>query len=386
MLSVSQHYDGTVTLGLSVVTKSHKPIETVTQERERRGLNGISSYGQRQLRSAVELMQDEIGVDCLGFGTATVPSVSEAENLAISENWSEIVRRFMQEYRRKLLKHGLSDKIALCTEVQLGRFAATGQVVMHIHWAYQCRESADHREYPIKPGWVQATWQRILQSFIGRPIKTRSSTRIERVRKSAVGYMAKYLSKGCEQLKEIKARGLGKYLPRSWYSMTDSLRKRVDATTYKMKVDDSALPVILAFPGLKVKPVEVDMGSQKPVLVGYVGYIKSKKDREKFTDLLVLLHPDREAEKFQARLNLQGKLNGKGVKRKRIEQNGMEQNGTSQEKENEVELEVRADEIPIRLARMKLRAQAWEREEIIKNHVGSFFGFKDEEELVPHPA
>jgi hypothetical protein len=226
------------TLGLSNALISHKPSGGETPERpkpaqrERRGQNGISSYGRRMVRSGAVLIQEKFRKECLTFGTATLPTVSQLELVELSNCWSELTRQFKQELTRLLYRRGLSTDWVDCTEIQELRWKRKGQLAPHLHWVCQGRRSR-REAWSIKPGEIRGIWERLISHFLGRQVDCKAATRIERVRKSAARYLSKYMSKGGKVLESIKEAGLGAVLPTAWYGMSAALTRLVKLKTIR---------------------------------------------------------------------------------------------------------------------------------------------------------
>jgi hypothetical protein len=213
----------------------------------------------------------------------------------------------MQQLRRTLLNQGLPGEIAIATEIQPNRYSQSGIPALHIHAVFQARLRAKDG-WAIPKGWFLNTWQRILESFLSRKIPTKASTRIERIRRTAAGYLSKYMSKGSEQVNQVKQTIGGAYLPTTWWNMTKGLRDDVHSKTIKgLVLEYDSLPAILNFPGLKTRPILIDWQGRQ-LHVGYSGYIKDRQDREQFHDMIMQLLPTAKWYEDTARVELQRRM------------------------------------------------------------------------------
>lgn len=217
--------NGDFSLGLSTCVISHKLPESLTQplaqQRRRKCQRGMTGAEKRLLRSALYLIEKTAPKNQMSFLTLTLPSLSEVELVEISNSWAEVVRRFVQELKRLLQRHGLPETVAGCTEIQEKRWKKRGEVAPHVHLIFKGRLSQE--SWAIQPKKIKQIWQRILSDMLGRKVNCDYATRIEQVQKSPVAYMSKYMSKGGKVLKEITDK-YGDILPTSWLVATKNLR------------------------------------------------------------------------------------------------------------------------------------------------------------------
>jgi hypothetical protein len=203
------------------------PLPPKRESYARQGQKGISGHGKRMVRSGCAVLEREFGRENLSFGTATLPSLSPEDCQLVTIAWPELARQFMQELKRLLVRRGLSPQVVYVTEIQSKRWKFRQELAPHLHWI--CQGRRDRREsWRILPGEIRAIWKRLIEGVaLGYEVDCSAATRIERIRKSAAGYLSKYMSKGGEILEEIKESGLGTILPTSWWGMSRELRARV---------------------------------------------------------------------------------------------------------------------------------------------------------------
>jgi hypothetical protein len=220
VLSADDHCQGApAPMGLSDTINSHN-------QKNARGQTGITSYGKRMLRSCAAVLEQKFGRECLTFGTATLPTLSEGDLTLVNANWSDLVRKFFQELGRLLVRRGLSADYCFCTEIQLKRFERWGQICPHLHWVCQGRESRSHF-WAIVPGELRDLWSRILSNLLGRNVDCSSATRIEKPRKSLNKELGKYLSKGGDATTKIINAGRSTELPSAWWGASKALKQEV---------------------------------------------------------------------------------------------------------------------------------------------------------------
>jgi len=252
-------------------------------QRNQRGLNGISGHQKRLLKSACVLLENKYGKNCLSFGTATLPYGSGEEHRLCCENWDEICRQFFQEVKRLMQRRGLNPNAwAYCVEIQDERWQKRGEFCPHIHWLMQGRTPGQH--WAINKNEFREIWERVLCNVTGQAMECPTATRIESVRKSAAGYMAKYLSKGGQALADMREEISLALIPRSWMGCSARLRKAVMAQTYTSSRNIGAFidyverlveKGLATFHWIEIKLLD----AEKPLRVGFVGRIF---DRNKF--------------------------------------------------------------------------------------------------------
>jgi hypothetical protein len=213
-------------LGLSTPVKSRKSPKA-PQTRERRG-RPMTGYAKRMLRSGIALLQKMHGKRNLGFLTVTIPNLPWYELQMVCEAWGELATRLMEEVGRELERHGLDPAYAYTNEMQIVRYLQDGTPAPHLHAIFQGRMTGDI-QWAISVGKFRELWERILGNFLGREISLPAATRVEPIRKDAKRYMSKYVSKGCEVVDGMITDGLMDFLPKSWWGMSNDLRRQVKA-------------------------------------------------------------------------------------------------------------------------------------------------------------
>ena len=223
-------FDNANLLGLSKVSNSQDALlgsdETVSQ----RGLNGITNYGARLVRNAAYCLQKIYGRERLSFCTTTLVGGPQ-ETCAVAVHWSELVRRFMQAVKEKLVRHQLPPFVVAVTEIQMKRFRRTGGMPLHLHMVFVGKHKGRGAPWEISTDWFDECWRRAVTRLVPelKDFSWRSSCNMQGVRKSAKGYLGKYLSKGVGAVTEVleECPELAEFMPRSWYSCTNPLRDLV---------------------------------------------------------------------------------------------------------------------------------------------------------------
>lgn len=219
-------------LGLSLLSNSHRVALGMAEPppaRAKRGLKGITRHGARTVRNAAYLLEQRYGLGQLGFYTFTLPRVDDCAEYAAGREWAEIVRIFLQSVGRLLKSAGLPPSYVGCTEIQEGRYARGGGLPLHLHVVMVGR--------PLRGSWAissdqwRALWRRAVcarcPEFSGASFSASVDT--ARLKKSAQGYLGKYMSKGVEALGKLlkEDAGLAEFLPSSWWCCSSKLRKAI---------------------------------------------------------------------------------------------------------------------------------------------------------------
>lgn len=220
-----------IPLGLSEVANSHKiPEDSI--ERCRQGLNGITKYGQRMVKNAAYLLQKKYGGRQISFLTCTIPGSPE-RTIEVALKWEQIVRVYYQKLKRKLVANKLSPVVVGVTEIQPRRFKRTGGMPLHLHLVFQ--GAHEDFNWVFKPSDFQKWWMDTVESIVPSASKESyaSSTNVQRVKKSAAGYLGKYMSKGSGDIAAIieECPTVVDALPHCWYNMSAEARKAVKVHT-----------------------------------------------------------------------------------------------------------------------------------------------------------
>lgn len=270
---------GSLPLGLSNLAKSETPKSI-------RGQKGISSYGRQLTRDSVTCLERDHGRECLSFVTLTLPPCAIAE---VTPSFSYAVELFKRWLHRKQHEAGLPCELIGVAEIQENRYLNEGGVPLHEHIVFVGR----HRQgnWIVSPNDITQAWLRCCRTAVQSRLrklpaqdvrqqclsaaefdmrggcnnqdggndnddgsgntkrnakrnangnnndnafdvtKWNAATNIQRIKKTAAGYLSKYLSKGVEVTKQIVEDGNGHLLPKAWYICSQALLQRVKKST-----------------------------------------------------------------------------------------------------------------------------------------------------------
>lgn len=219
-------------LGLSLLPISHRVALGLSEPKGRRaarGLKGITRHGARTVRNAAFLLEQKYGGDRLTFLTCTIPTLSETDEYMVAREWAEIVRIFCQSLGRLLKAAGLPASYVGCTEIQEKRQKERGGMPLHLHFVLPGRKPG--KTWAISSEQFRALWRRAVMARVPQysTVSFAASVDTQAVRKSAEGYLGKYMSKGSGQIAAILDRdpGLEEFIPSSWWSCSLNLRRAV---------------------------------------------------------------------------------------------------------------------------------------------------------------
>jgi hypothetical protein len=188
--------------------------------RAKRGAGGLTKHGSKVIRSACVLLEKEVSKERLSFLTVTAPTSKQSELKLIAERSSELMKAFREELGRELRRKGLSGEI-----IDVAEFQARG--ALHWHMTFEGRKRG--KTWGLSCNKIDSIWHRCL-SRIGLVVDSvKAACNIQRVEKSLVGYLAKYLTKGAKALASFKEEEKEVIHPSSWYGCSTSLRQRVEA-------------------------------------------------------------------------------------------------------------------------------------------------------------
>lgn len=200
----------------------------LSQPRGKYGSKGITGYGRKMVRNGGTVIQNS----CKGrynrymvMGTVTVPSYSPQSMKNINSNWGNIVRVFFQRIKRIYARKRYGFNYVSVTEIQPIRYDVRGEIGLHLHFLFVAIRLGKGK-WVLGDNQVRDIWQKSVENFLAEGDKPQSPNyRRDMVSKSCAGYLAKYLSKGAEQVKEVIEEHGEEVLPSQWWSMDSRTRK-----------------------------------------------------------------------------------------------------------------------------------------------------------------
>jgi hypothetical protein len=198
---------GAKPLGSSLLANSRNRL------RGRQGAKGLTGFGKKMVRSGVALVERRAPRGTVSFATLTLPFNDFPQLVKAGGVWGGLMNRLLERLRRELVRKKLPAEIVFRTEPQK-------RGALHVHLIFQGRKS--NKTWAVDTILLDKFWKDSLteKGFVFDSIK--SACNIQAVKKTAGGYMSKYLSKDDPLLIEALPSH-----PSRWWGMTDNLRDSV---------------------------------------------------------------------------------------------------------------------------------------------------------------
>lgn len=200
------------------------------------GGNGITPLGKRRIRNGAFILQRDYRKDCLVFFTLTLPSLNDEMMERVCSNWGKVVDEMKRRTLRALKAKGLPTEWVSVTEIQPKRSDREGRPVLHLHGVVCGRSNG--KTWAISVEEWKDNWRCSLSSITGTEVSTKHAVSVQPVKKSAEGYLGKYMSKGGAQVEAVKAAGQAHWLPRQWWSMSRTLLDKIKRQTLLLRGAD----------------------------------------------------------------------------------------------------------------------------------------------------
>lgn len=248
------------------------------------GRKGITRKGKQVVRSGCCLLQRKYGRRRLSFLTLTLPELDSDSLRVIAESWGAIVNRLAQWLCRKLERSGLPKSIVLVTECQPRRAENGSLGCLHVHAVFVGRLRTSSA-WVVNPREIRSFWLDELSRRVGYKVESESCEELRMVRKSAEGYLGKYMSKGAESAALVAAKHGWECLPRQWWTATKKVKDAVKKSTFKGEEIGHFLEFLIdsyfqhkdPFPGMLMAH-HIDLDGV-PFLVGFSGRFDAETAR-----------------------------------------------------------------------------------------------------------
>lgn len=267
----------------SLLTKVSSPNEGEPCVITRYGRNGITSYGARRVRNGCHVVENAFPKRSTVFSTCTVPAMPVEDMARLHNRWNHVVETFRRKLTRRLKDKNLSGESVTVSEIQTKRYENTGLPVLHIHTVFNGRDKSGKPAITIKEH--DCMWRDALTAGVCGPVpKVDSACNLQWVKKSAEGYLGKYMSKGTKTVRELCEAGFEGWLPKQWWSMTRSLGQRIDKQTRRIDEFGEWLNDIAEVEGVGVwlwhRTVELEMKSGDKITVARYGRLTKRQTAE----------------------------------------------------------------------------------------------------------
>lgn len=204
--------------------------------RGRYGLKGISLNGMRRVREGAYLLQQRYGRR-IGFYTLTCPYTVPEHVWSFNESIAEIARRFFQDCKKIYEDLGQVWSNVFVYEYQEERYEESGIPVLHIHYLAPCYLRGT-TQWALSATEIRYLWQLSCSQVLGIEADTSASVDAQVIKKTAVGYISKYLSKGGRVVHRLAQTCLSQ-IPSQWWGMTANVRKAIKRCTTPLPAEVS---------------------------------------------------------------------------------------------------------------------------------------------------
>jgi hypothetical protein len=225
-----------IPLDLSDASNSHNT--------PKRGQNGITGYGQQMIKAAGFLMGERWPQHRKTLGTVTLPPMTAQARREVVEAWPELTRELLQWLSRRLTRQSLPPIVCSVSEVQPKRLVENSEAYLHWHvlWLNLPGKSGNWAIDPCDVrAWLESLLIRKIPSYQGGYI----NVDVKRVKGEAARYLAKYMSKGKQQVQEAMDDWGSDLCPRTWWNMTKPTRDMVKASTSRGRIPGRLLEATL---------------------------------------------------------------------------------------------------------------------------------------------
>ncbi len=212
-------------LDLTTPPNSHSP----GKRPEKYGKAGITGYGRKMVKSAATLIQKMPGKR-ITFATVTMPALPQHLRRDLALAWPELIRQLIQRLSRLLKSQGLPALICSVSEIQPGRLERYGEAYLHLHLVW-LNHAAKHGNWAVDVAGLRAWVSEFLQKRGLWCDGAWVNIDTQRVKKTAAGYLAKYMSKGVDEIERFAADCGWDAVPGQWWNLSKPARDLVKKFT-----------------------------------------------------------------------------------------------------------------------------------------------------------
>jgi len=208
---------------------------------------GMTKRMARRIRNTAHLLQEKYKHYNLSFLTLTLPDLSPQDLAKCAANWGKMTHKFLVWLRYRVELKNIPFEYVYCTEIQTKRLERTGNYALHLHLVFRGRYGKAS-PWAITPLQARKSWIRCLVSVLGHGnFKRCAIENLRTVRKSAGGYLSKYMSKGNCHIPE-NVKGDFENAPSiNWGGYSRNLSRELDSATINIRSDGSRAPFARAF-------------------------------------------------------------------------------------------------------------------------------------------
>lgn len=221
----------------------------LTNAPSRKKCERMTSHMGRNIRNAAYILERDYGKDCLSFLTLTLPDLTPQDMASCVANWDRLIHRFLKWLRTKVNKHFMELKYVYCTEIQTKRLEQKHEYAPHLHLLFRGRYGKKSA-WAITPRMARQEWVRCLKSVCSGSFNQSALENLQRIKRSAGGYLSKYMSKTANCLPSGDGQSpVVATLHTHWGGMSRNLARAIRGETYTLRQDGGYGDIAAAFVG-----------------------------------------------------------------------------------------------------------------------------------------
>lgn len=201
-------------------------------KRPRRGVNGITGFGQQMIKACGFLMEEKWPRHRKTLGTITLPEMSPEARAEVVARWPDLTRELLRWVNRQLKRQGLPPIACSVTEIQPKRLQRLGEGYLHWHLLW-LNHPGRAGGWTIEPNDLRAWLSKVLLRKISAYQGGHINVNVKLVKGRVAAYLAKYMSKGKQAVAEAMEDWGEGNCPRTWWNMTKEARSMVNEATLR---------------------------------------------------------------------------------------------------------------------------------------------------------
>jgi hypothetical protein len=203
-----------------------------TKRPETYGRKGMTGYGRNMIRSVGALIDRFYPNHRVTFATITMPELPQRERTELARAWPRLVNELQKWLKRRLEKKGLPQVVLSVSEIQTGRLEAHEEAYLHLHLLWlNAPGRAGNWSVDVLDlrAWLE-NWL-IRNGLWNNDSHVNVDTRSVKGEKSR--YLAKYCSKGSDEIEKFASEHGWECIPSQWWNVTNVARDWVKTYTVK---------------------------------------------------------------------------------------------------------------------------------------------------------
>jgi hypothetical protein len=190
------------------------------------GRKGITGYGKKMVKSVGALIDRAYPHHRVTFCTVTMPDLPSQLRRELALSWPELVRQLLQWLKRRLGKAGLPKVVVSVSEIQPGRLEHTGEGYLHLHILW-LNLPGKRGNWAVDVVGLRSWVSEFLQKRNLWTVDSHVNCDVRAVRGEKAAYLAKYVSKGGDEIRDFARDNGWESIPSQWWNMSSEAREWV---------------------------------------------------------------------------------------------------------------------------------------------------------------